>query len=352
MNTINFSTPNGFPLEADATLGFMQADYQTAINKLATYLTDEIPTILSGVEPFNLPNGDLHYSYGLVVIGGELMYFDGGAYQANCYIHETIVQKPNDDGTLINRYYTRKIKFGNGAGQFAFNTLTRIENMRSTTNALLSIAGLEENVILRGCNIANVDAQTVTIEAGIAVMGNRLYVVPQYSGSYPVFFNVRDNATGWTTSNIGLPATHIVFNPFTSQYYRDVLRRQTAATGELKQLVSLSNRFDNTGLGIWEHKGWAICNGQNGTINLGGKALFGYDASDTDFDFTTTTIGGAKEVTLDINNLPAHNHSADTQDSGTEPNLRSAPVKIAMQGGDVPFDILPPYRVVVFIQRI
>jgi hypothetical protein len=30
-----FAAPNGFPLESDATLGFMQTDYQSAITGLA-----------------------------------------------------------------------------------------------------------------------------------------------------------------------------------------------------------------------------------------------------------------------------------------------------------------------------
>lgn len=51
--------------------------------------------------------------------------------------------------------------------------------------------------------------------------------------------------------------------------------------------------------------GWALCNGQNGTPDLSGRFIVGaggnYEAGDT---------GGADEVTLTVNELPAHDHTS------------------------------------------
>ena len=55
--------------------------------------------------------------------------------------------------------------------------------------------------------------------------------------------------------------------------------------------------FDSTGLGIVDNVlGWAICNNQNGTPDLRGKFVVGYDPSDADYN-TIGELGGQKLVT-------------------------------------------------------
>lgn len=53
--------------------------------------------------------------------------------------------------------------------------------------------------------------------------------------------------------------------------------------------------------------GWAICNGSNGTPDLRGKFIKGVGTSGE-----VGATGGNTEVTLSVNNLPSHNHSAET----------------------------------------
>jgi microcystin-dependent protein len=57
--------------------------------------------------------------------------------------------------------------------------------------------------------------------------------------------------------------------------------------------------------------GWAICNGQNNTPDLRGRAVIG-----TSTDRTFNTRYGSENVTLSINQLPKHNHGGNTTSNG------------------------------------
>lgn len=56
--------------------------------------------------------------------------------------------------------------------------------------------------------------------------------------------------------------------------------------------------------------GWALCNGKNGTPNLSGRFIVGYNPSDSDYSAIDKT-GGLKEVTLEAWQcaLPEHTHN-------------------------------------------
>lgn len=74
--------------------------------------------------------------------------------------------------------------------------------------------------------------------------------------------------------------------------------------------------------------GWALCDGTNNTPDLRGRFVVGYNSGDADYDnpgnYSTggTTQGdqaGLKEVTLNVNQIPAHNHGVN--DPGHYHNL-------------------------------
>jgi hypothetical protein len=121
-----------------------------------------------------------------------------------------------------------------------------------------------------------------------------------------------------------------------------------------------SNCFDNTGLGINQYTGWAICNGQNGTLNRSGRVPV-QASDDPDFD-TLGKKGGSKTATLSAANMPPHNHnipvaveagpgSAGGLSATTGPNALTS-VTGGAGGQAQPFSILQPYIVTLFIQRL
>ena len=54
--------------------------------------------------------------------------------------------------------------------------------------------------------------------------------------------------------------------------------------------------------------GWALCNGANGTPNLSGKFIVGYDPGYADYN-TVRKQGGAHTINLTTHELPEHNHA-------------------------------------------
>lgn len=54
--------------------------------------------------------------------------------------------------------------------------------------------------------------------------------------------------------------------------------------------------------------GWFLCNGENGTPDLRGMFIVGYDPANADY-ITIGNTGGAKDVTLTIDQMPTHTPS-------------------------------------------
>lgn len=154
-------------------------------------------------------------------------------------------------------------------------------------------------------------------------------------------------------------------------------------TGDIKEIACdetyLAANFDVTGLGINERAGWAICNGQNGTINKKGRVSVMLDTSQAEFNELGKT-GGAKTHTLTTNEIPSHRHyvptGGDNQiDDGNyingyiqgrnNPDDRVNPTNMndsstynmpnhftTFTGGGVAHNNLQPYIVTLFIQKL
>ena len=88
--------------------------------------------------------------------------------------------------------------------------------------------------------------------------------------------------------------------------------------GDIKEIACdinyINTNFDmvglNPGLGksTGERYGWAICNGNNGTINKMGRVSIGYDPANYPITTAGSNVGGAKDVTLSAAQIAAHNH--------------------------------------------
>lgn len=77
----------------------------------------------------------------------------------------------------------------------------------------------------------------------------------------------------------------------------DYIQANLFQSGDIKAIkcdaTYLSNNFEADGLGKNLRLGWAICNGNNGTVNLIGKVPIHYSA-----DFPLGTTGGNKDAVL------------------------------------------------------
>ncbi|MDM1550670.1 hypothetical protein [Empedobacter falsenii] len=62
--------------------------------------------------------------------------------------------------------------------------------------------------------------------------------------------------------------------------------------------------------------GYVLCNGENGTPDLSGMFIVGYDPANTDYN-AIGKKGGLKEVTLTTEQMPKHKHSGSTSQAGS-----------------------------------
>lgn len=269
MNTIDFNTqPDGFPLESDATLGFLQSSLAGAINALSK-LAGANNIIITGVE-----ESGASVSEGWILHDGELLFFEGGTKSTYWIIEETVVQKANENGTLVDRYFTRKAKFGTGPSQVAYSLLWRatdlqIQELSDYYLAILGAgAGTESWVIIDGLEPALSGAGG--IGSGIAIYQGKTFYVPQYdaaavSEGSPIYLTP---AGVWTASSA---SPNLKFSPWSDAYMYARHRKHMHPQGSVlwidTAIDDITGRFDGTGLGKWEWLGWAIANGNNGTAD-------------------------------------------------------------------------------------
>lgn len=116
--------------------------------------------------------------------------------------------------------------------------------------------------------------------------------------------------------------------------------------------------------------GWALCNGANQTPNLQDRFIVGAGSG-----YPVGALGGAPSVTLNITQMPNHNHGGATGGSSTDAyrpqkwpaygkggwtggswgNDISGAVHshtITAQGGNQPHENRPPYYALAFIMRV
>ncbi len=114
--------------------------------------------------------------------------------------------------------------------------------------------------------------------------------------------------------------------------------------------------------------GWALCDGNNNTPNLSGRFIVGYQNGNTDYGQVGNT-GGQNQVTLTINQMPAHNHDLKDGQGGdntgsikgdNSPNLSgqdrardwyNSTNLMKNTGGGQPHENRPAYFVLAFIMK-
>jgi microcystin-dependent protein len=116
--------------------------------------------------------------------------------------------------------------------------------------------------------------------------------------------------------------------------------------------------------------GWALCDGANGTPNLRGRFIVGYNPNDTDYN-TIGNLGGEKEVTLTADEcaLPSHWHdytlttlsgkkdnggALDHRNSGADGydlNYTNAGTTSTSKPAEKAHENRPPYYVLAYIMK-
>lgn len=143
--------------------------------------------------------------------------------------------------------------------------------------------------------------------------------------------------------------------------------------GDIKEIACdinyINTNFDMNGLtpglgkSTGERYGWAICNGNNGTIDKRGRVGVGYNPADVDFS-TLGYTSGTKTVTLQESQMPIHNHgytgvvgnghpdgSGDSTTTGSG-NSYPRQSQLLNKGGGQAHNNMQPYIVTLFIQRV
>jgi len=273
MDRIDFTNqPDGFPLESDATLGFLQTLLREPIEALAK-LAGADNIILTGL----VETGGV-YSDGWIFYDGEVLFFEGGAEATNFIIEQTVTQKANQDGTQVDRYFERKARFGSGSGEVAFSTLKRINDLENVMGALFRLAdggGVASNfTILSG--LTPISGGTGGIQNGYIMYNGRLMLISTYNAtavneSNPVYLSPDGS---WSTSS---SAGALRFSPYVNHdsgfpvRLKDKQRDAQHDVGFImwvKDADVPADQFDGTGLGEYHWERWALANGNNGTVDL------------------------------------------------------------------------------------
>ena len=140
-----------------------------------------------------------------------------------------------------------------------------------------------------------------------------------------------------------------VFNAFAPSLY---------LKGDVKEIdcdaTYIALNFDNTGLGINDRAGWAICNGLNNTKDRNGRSSIGYGSSYT----TIGATGGTKDAivvehthTIDeVYNENSDNGKKVASGGGTKESTGTQEVsKTGESGTNKNYH---PYIVTLFIQKL
>ena len=280
------------------------------------------------------------------------------------------------------RHFVNPIANG-GAPIYMDDFITVDDENKKAYEAIL--AGLDTKIILSGCEVSNLNtiATTFDVSAGFVYLNGEVMEVDAYSGSYPIYIHEaasvdtdRDFEDGNTDPVLTLRKAEFTATPSgdnielspTSGYYLDtVVRRASYAVGDIRMMTVLTDLFDGTGLGTDTsvERGFALCNGNNGTPDLSGKFIVGYSESVGDYD-TIGNTGGEEEHQLTQAELPDYTipYTINKEQNGTLGvsgsfastqlglNDASANLAISSGGSDQPHENRPPYYVLAYVMKV
>ena len=240
------------------------------------------------------------------------------------------------------------------------------------------------NYILAGC----ADDGSGNVSAGSIVINGE--ILPFEAGKKKAKITVHQKPKTLTAFGVDYPEALInrtaKFSDTGEYNWGDFARVETLLqlTTRLNQMITIPKGI----IAMWSGNvnelpsGWALCNGLNGSPNLSGKFIVGFDMQDESYN-EIGKKGGQKEVTLEARHLPAHNHravtdgvfnmlsarAADVDASNTPGSIDSVTAdkeyrvggmtpgqwtqaEIKTVGEDKPYENRPPYYVLAYIIKL
>lgn len=272
------------------------------------------------------------------------------------------------------------LKFNNGGRPLLNDDIVALQ-ANDETRSEAWLRGLQVGaVVLEGCALTLVSGTTYNLSAGVAFIDGKVVEVaaalalnltsPQYIVLNPDNdddFRLHENgdtlvsASTRSTSIVGTLPTlteHITLTAGVQpSTLKQALDNATLPIGSIMMTDSVVSFNVGTGLGSGAWLGFALCDGQNGTPNLKGRFVVGFDNADADYNAIGDT-GGAKTVALTIAEMPAHNHSIvlTENDAGnliaTGGTGSGGTQNTSTQGSGTAHENRPPYYTLAYVKKI
>ncbi|MBE7687420.1 phage baseplate protein [Tenacibaculum finnmarkense] len=212
----------------------------------------------------------------------------------------------------------------NGGFPLETNTLTEMQKAWQIFNAFGFLAG--DKTIISGCEISGnqitngfiyLEGELLEFRGGIKQ--NSVVIIQEETKATfedktekPVYF------TRYAT--FGVSGNSIPWSDFKHIDNLIVLSKKVKELKkELAEIKPIFKEIKYVGTSVTQaelQRGWFIANGQNGTDNILGRMLVGYDANQTEFN-SIGKKGGEKTHQLTRSEMPSHQHEGRTRSAGS-----------------------------------
>lgn len=250
----------------------------------------------------------------------------------------------------------------------SIDSMVFLQEMIKQSATLAEIGG--DKYILSGCEL-----EGTNVSAGYIVLNGE--ILPFTGGIIQEYVFIKEVKRSVTASGYDFPDVYtsrtVEFGINDIRYKWDDFKR-VQTNMQLSAAIEIINTTLNDMKGIpkgvicmWSGsigaipEGWALCAGQaDGIPNLLGRFIVGYDSNDADYNSIGKT-GGAKEITLNISQIPPHVHhikgsNADNGDPGTMATTATTQPNDGMNSDSVgegkPHENRPPYFVLAYIIKL
>jgi microcystin-dependent protein len=245
-----------------------------------------------------------------------------------------------------------------------------------------TIGGQPHGFVLSGCQLTGA-GPTYNLSAGLVYLGGRLCQVAAATNVSTNWFLVMqaDDTVDLRSYRDSL------HKPCAADYTAVVSATVNAgqpriALNAIRRLADLQT-FRPGIVTMWSGNpatlphGVQLCDGTNGTPNLRGRFIVGFDAGDADYN-AVGKLGGAKQVTLTAAQMPSHSHGVNdpghshtyfrsptsglnvgsgpnrqlNNESNESTSVASTGITIASAGGGQAHENRPPYYTLAFVTRV